>query len=390
MKLTSSLLLNSFSRLCRIVSKTYRLPHGRVCCSNHSLRYISSGMELGQVVDRLQKYASPSLAASWDNVGLLVEPSPPHHVSRMLLTNDLTLEVVAEAVKLKVDMIISYHPPIFQPIKRLTQKSWKERVIVQCIENRIAVYSPHTSYDVLCHGLNDWLAAAFGGKSEPILQSSDQSFSGEYSVSVRFPNELPNCIEAQLVEAIPGVVVLGHHRLDSQLGESTVSLDLTCPKKLLPQVVTFFESCKQSNLEIVELVKPPLPGHGYGRLTTLDQPMTIQDVVRLIKSHLKLIFVRLALGYGKTTASHVQTIALCAGSGGSVLRGVKADLYLTGEMSHHEVLDAVQNGTSVVLCDHSNTERGFLAILRQTLDVLFENRINIQISCVDRDPLEIV
>lgn len=81
---------------------------------------------------------------------------------------------------------------------------------------------------------------------------------------------------------------------------------------------------------------------------------------------------------------------MCAGAGSSVLNGVKADLYVTGEMSHHDVLDAVQNGTSVVLCGHSNTERGFLSVLRQTLDVLFENKINIHISTMDKDPLEMV
>lgn len=162
MNLTSALFLSSFSHLYKIVSKPVLLSHNQLCYSISLLRYFSGGMDLEQVVGRLKKYASPSLAASWDNVGLLVEPSAPHRVSRMLLTNDLTQEVAAEAKRLKADMIISYHPPIFQPVKRLTQKSWKDRVIIQCIENRIAVYSPHTSYDILYNGLSDWLAAAFG------------------------------------------------------------------------------------------------------------------------------------------------------------------------------------------------------------------------------------
>lgn len=162
MKLTSALFLNSFSHLYKIASKPALLSHDQLCYSLSVLRYFTSGMDLEQVVDQLKKYASPSLAATWDNVGLLVEPSSPHRVSRILLTNDLTQEVATEATTLKVDMIISYHPPIFQPVKRLTQESWKDRVIVQCIENRIAVYSPHTSYDILRNGLSDWLASAFG------------------------------------------------------------------------------------------------------------------------------------------------------------------------------------------------------------------------------------
>lgn len=46
----------------------------------------------------------------------------------------------------------------------------------------------------------------------------------------------------------------------------------------------------------------------------------------------------------------VSTIAICAGSGGGMLLGVDADVYFTGEMSHHEVLAAVQSGHNVILC----------------------------------------
>lgn len=122
----------------------------------------SSTMELKTVVSRLNKFAPTSLAASWDNVGLLVEPTPPHVIDTLLLTNDLTEAVTAEALEKKASMILSYHPPIFVPLKRLTQATWKERVIVKCIENRIAVYSPHTAYDALDGGVNDWLLQPFG------------------------------------------------------------------------------------------------------------------------------------------------------------------------------------------------------------------------------------
>ncbi|GFS13385.1 NIF3-like protein 1 [Elysia marginata] len=98
---------------------------------------------------------------SWDNVGLLVEPSAPKYVSKVMLTNDLTTQVMEEAKDQTVDLIVSYHPPIFAPLKRLTQKHWKERIIVDCVENRIAVFSPHTSHDALEGGVNDWLISAF-------------------------------------------------------------------------------------------------------------------------------------------------------------------------------------------------------------------------------------
>jgi len=119
-------------------------------------------MELREVIARLHKFAPPWLSESWDNVGLLVEPSSPHIVDRLMLTNDLTESVAEEAIHTNVQMILSYHPPVFKPLKRLTQQSWKERIVVKCIENRIAVFSPHTCYDALQGGVNDWLIAPFG------------------------------------------------------------------------------------------------------------------------------------------------------------------------------------------------------------------------------------
>jgi len=119
-------------------------------------------MELREVVAKLHKFAPLWLSESWDNVGLLVEPSSPLIVNKLMLTNDLTETVADEAVSTKVNMILSYHPPVFKPLKQLTQMSWKERIVVKCIENRIAVFSPHTCYDALQGGVNDWLISPFG------------------------------------------------------------------------------------------------------------------------------------------------------------------------------------------------------------------------------------
>jgi len=58
--------------------------------------------------------------------------------------------------------------------------------------------------------------------------------------------------------------------------------------------------------------------------------------------------------------SVITSVAVCAGSGGSVLQGQTVDLLVTGEMSHHQVLDAVHQGVNVILTRHSNSERGFL------------------------------
>ena len=88
--------------------------------------------------------------------------------------------------------------------------------------------------------------------------------------------------------------------------------------------------------------------------------------------------------------SKVNSIGVCAGSGSSVLVGCSADLWITGEMSHHEVLDAVHNGTSVILCEHSNTERGYLKVFAEKLNVLLEQKVQIDVSSLDKDPLSVM
>lgn len=84
-------------------------------------------------------------------------------------------------------------------------------------------------------------------------------------------------------------------------------------------------------------------------------------------------------------------MALCAGSGASVLNGVKADLYLTGEMLHHDILDATQKGISVILCNHSDSERGFLRVFQKKFQMdMLNNEVEVIVSTHDKDPLKTV
>lgn len=94
-------------------------------CTMSGIKSNVTGVPLNQVVDTLKQFAELSLAGSWDNVGLLVEPTETKLVSHILLTNDLTETVMQEALDLKTDMIITYHPLIFSPLKSITTCSWK-------------------------------------------------------------------------------------------------------------------------------------------------------------------------------------------------------------------------------------------------------------------------
>lgn len=95
----------------------------------------------------MENFAPLCFAEKWDNVGVLVEPSTRVNIKKILLTNDLTENVLLEAQEHEANLIVSYHPPIFSGMKKLTMATWKERIILKCIEDKIAIYSPHTSWD---------------------------------------------------------------------------------------------------------------------------------------------------------------------------------------------------------------------------------------------------
>lgn len=87
---------------------------------------------------------------------------------------------------------------------------------------------------------------------------------------------------------------------------------------------------------------------------------------------------------------YISTVALCAGAGTSILKGMSADLYLTGEMLHHDILDAVHGGSHVILTNHSDSERGFLKTLAAMLDRNLQKAVKVCVSEADRDPLQTV
>lgn len=128
-----------------------------------------------------------------------------------------------------------------------------------------------------------------------------------------------------------------------------------------------------------------------GKRLTLSQPSPLSQLVSRVKRHLKLPHVRLATPHSNEKDPVIKTVSVCAGSGGSVLSGVASDLYLTGEMSHHDVLEACSRGTAVILCEHSNTERGFLQQdYKKQLETVLGERVEVIVADSDKDPLQIV
>lgn len=129
------------------------------------------------------------------------------------------------------------------------------------------------------------------------------------------------------------------------------------------------------------------PECGMGRLVNLIQPSTLKELVPVVKKRLGLDHVQVA--ESRNGPNHeIKTIAICAGSGGGVFKGLQADLYFTGELSHHEALFFKESGSSVICCNHSNTERPFLRFIQEQLRKELNSDDEIIISQTDRDPFQ--
>ncbi len=265
---------------------------------------------LDQVLDALQSIAPTDLAAPWDNVGLIVPGDDDEApIERALFTIDLTEAVLGEAVDLGADLVVAYHPPIFEGLKRIDLRTATGRIVARALRHGIAVYSPHTALDASPGGINDWLADGVGD--------------GE-----RLPIE---------------------------------------PRVGGPE------------------------GAGMGRLVTLDPPRALEAIVTDLKAHLGKLHLRVAASPRHAEGAPIGAVALVAGAGGSIFAKMgDVDLFVTGELRHHDVLARVARGSSVILCEHTGSERGFLPILARELEAKLEGRVETLVSRFDADPLEVL
>ncbi|VDO06131.1 unnamed protein product [Rodentolepis nana] len=333
-------------------------------------------MEFAKFVKRLDHIFKISLAESWDNVGLLIQPSSATIIKRIFLTNDLTEPVLNEAISNGADFIIAYHPPIFRPFKRLNQNSAKERIVLKCIENKIAVYSPHTALDAVSGGLNDWLLSPFG--------------------IFRF-NYVNNYQILSIRSRLTGQNYLGIHPQSPSLKTDhfrNIALKIMSLYGQMSEVTVTGDAPKCLDMKLGDSVVFS-PDEGAGRIALLNEGHTINDVVESFKKLLDTSLLKVALGYGKTFDSPVSALAVCAGSGGSMFTSepmaLVADLLFTGEASYHDQLDAVSRGSTIITAGHSVSERGYLAQrlkpwLEKEIAALTDAQIPIDISSKDAEP----
>jgi dinuclear metal center YbgI/SA1388 family protein len=384
-------------------------------------------MRISDLIDALGAIAPLDLAESWDRVGLLAGDRTRALGGPVVLTIDLTEAVLDEAVAMKASAVVAYHPPIWEPLTKITDATPRQRIILRALEAGIAIYSPHTALDAVKGGITDWLCEGLSGASANpdgaagriagdcrALTPHMRAAPTQQVKIVTFvkPEEASRLREAL---ATAGAGVIGNYQVCSfssqgtgtflagpgsnprvgqqgqieQVGE--VRLEMVCSRPALPLAVETlrrFHPYEEPAIDVYELAPQPQRTMGSGRRLVLDRPVTVAELAQRLKTWTRRDRVRYALS-APTDDRPVTFIGVCPGAGASlskIARQEGCEVFVTGEMAHHDVMGALHAGMSVVLGNHTSTERGFLP----RLALLIKERLpaaQIVVSTRDRDPL---
>ena len=135
-------------------------------------------MLLREIINSIESVAPRSAQENWDNSGMQVGDTG-REISSVLLTTDVTPEVVDEAIMRGCQLIVSHHPLLFHGLKQVCGQTPQARVVEQAVKHDIAIYSAHTSLDSAPGGINTRLADKLGIENYKPLSVSP--LKGEYN-----------------------------------------------------------------------------------------------------------------------------------------------------------------------------------------------------------------
>ena len=366
-----------------------------------------SAVTVGRVAAGCQRLAPVELAQDWDNVGLLAGDAEAG-VQRALTCVDLTAAVATEAVARKCQMVVTYHPPIFKPIDRLTADAGRaEAAVFHCIAHGVAVYALHTALDAADAGTNDVLAALCGAKATEPLMYADAPGDAELKLVTFVPAEAVSTVAEAVFEAGAGRIgdytqcsyrLAGHGTFFG--GEGTnpavgargrmeivdeVRLETVVPARALPAVVEALRRAhpyEEPAFDIFPRQAPPT--RGIGRVGTLPEPIALQKLARKLKRATPATSVQLV----GSPDGEVQRVIVVVGAAGSLpfQAGLHpGDAVITGEIRHHDALAIARRGAAAIALGHWASERPVLSSLATRLQSAVPG-LTVLVSAADADP----
>ena len=131
------------------------------------------GYTCRDICGQIDEFAPPRFALEGDPIGLHLG-SFDQKASRLFMALELTPEVANEAMENRPDIIFVHHTPFFKPFKQLRDEEEHDRIVLELIRRRIALFTAHTNLDCVKGGVNDVLASRLDITAPEILQPLNQ------------------------------------------------------------------------------------------------------------------------------------------------------------------------------------------------------------------------
>lgn len=351
----------------------------------------------------IEEFAPLCLQESYDNAGLVCG-NPEAQISSVLLTIDITEEVVDEAIAGGHNLIISHHPLIFQGIKNLLPDHYVKRCLVKAIQHNLNIYSAHTNLDMAPHGVSARMADKLELIHQKILHPAGKLYTFSFYTPLADAERVRTAILAEggghigqyshcsfntegkgTFQAHPGA-----RPYVGEIGkiheEQEVKTELTIPQHLLNQSIRTLLAVhpyEEPVWNITELDKAN-PITGLGIIGELPQPADSLAFLWQVKE----IFHCSGLRHSPICKPVIQKVAVCGGSGAFLTRDAiaqKADIYISADYKYHDFFEA-ENKIIIADIGHYESEQYTKEIFYELVTKKLSN-FAIQFSKVTTNPV---
>jgi len=363
--------------------------------TRYALIFIFRRFDMLRVKDVIRFFevlAPPHLAEDWDEVGLQIG-DPDRPLDTVLLALDPSLEALLKTKSLEAQLMVTHHPLFFKPLKRLHYHDPVTQFVKLALEHDIAVFSAHTNLDATSGGVNDVLASVLEIEVQDIL--SEDPVERMAKLVIFIPEESLNPLRQAIFSAgggrigkysgcsfnLPGTgtytPVEGALPFEGEVGVTSevdeVRVEVLVPRDRIPEVLAKAREVhpyEEMAYDVIPLLNPTHSG-GTGRLGKLPEPMTLEHLALRVSNRLGLERIK----FVGDRLKPIRIVALCGGSGASLypyaLRK-SADVFITGEFTHHQALEASARGLALLDVGHFASERPVLDELSIILERQFK------------------
>ena len=338
-------------------------------------------MKLKEICSYLDTVVPISFQESYDNSGLQIG-DPENEINSVMISLEVTENVLDEAISHNCGLIITHHPLIFSPVKKLIGRNYVEKLLFRAVKNEIAIYSSHTNLDILKDGVSRKMASKLNLRNIQVLSPLKNHL---LKLVTYIPKDHLDNVRDSIFKAGAGVIG-NYDKCSFSVGGAgsyrggEASAPFAGEKgKLHFENEIRFETIMLSHLKD-QVIRALLDSHPYeevaydifsleneynnaglGCVGELPEPMEEHEFLK----RLSAIFEARSVRFSKLREKKINKVALCGGAGIGFLNDAfksGADVYVTSDMKYHDFFNA-ENRILLVDIGHYESEKFSTEIL---------------------------